>query len=173
MLLMSHTVGTPIAITGIPRVFLFKATLLLLTPLPGWIPVSVIWIVLLSLEIELLFKESTTTTKSGLILSTTHAIISLVSIPVSPVTPGFIALICLLVFIPKIDKCLVTIILSITKGPRLSEVHLLLPRPTKSTLLLLVNLLVLKILFKQDTSTPLISLSKTSLYSIVIYFPLS
>ena len=56
MLLMSHTVGTPIAITGIPRVFLFKATLLLLTPLPGWIPVSVIWIVLLTLSIELLAR---------------------------------------------------------------------------------------------------------------------
>ena len=41
----STTVGTPIAITGIFRVSVLISFLLLYTPLPGLIPVSVSWIV--------------------------------------------------------------------------------------------------------------------------------
>ena len=59
------TVGTPMAITGIPRVFLLISKRLLPTPEPGWIPVSVIWIVLFNLSIFLLAKASIAMMKSG------------------------------------------------------------------------------------------------------------
>ena len=58
----STTVGTPIAITGIPKVWSDNSFLLLPTPEPGLIPVSVNWIVLLILFIELVANASTTIT---------------------------------------------------------------------------------------------------------------
>ena len=60
------TVGTPIAITGMPNVFLLNSFLLFPTPLPGCIPVSVIWIVLLILSIEEDASESIAITNLGL-----------------------------------------------------------------------------------------------------------
>ena len=55
---MSHTVGTPIAITGIFNDFLSNFSLLLETPLPGCIPVSVSCIALFNLFNELVLSES-------------------------------------------------------------------------------------------------------------------
>ena len=48
----STTVGTPIAITGIPNVSLLSSLRLFPTPDPGWIPVSEICIVLFTRSIE-------------------------------------------------------------------------------------------------------------------------
>ena len=83
----STTIGTPIAITGIPNVFLLNSFLVFPTPAPGTIPVSAIWIVLLILSILLDAKLSITINIFGFILSTIPFIISKVSIPVVPSTP--------------------------------------------------------------------------------------
>ena len=63
------------------------------TPLPGVIPVFDICIDVLILFILFEAKLSITITKSGLIFWITPFIISYVSIPVVPRTPGAIALI--------------------------------------------------------------------------------
>ena len=61
----STTVGIPIAITGILRVFSLISFLLLPTPLPGVMPVLDSCIVLLTLSIERLASASITIKKSG------------------------------------------------------------------------------------------------------------
>ena len=84
----STTVGTPMAIVGIPKISLDISFLLFPTPLPGLIPASVIWIVLLTLSTDEAAKASMVITKPGFISLTTLFNKSLVSIPVSPITPG-------------------------------------------------------------------------------------
>ena len=86
----STTVGTPIAITGILSFFSDISLKELKTPLPGSIPVSVIWTTLHKLSIELDDKESITIINEGFILPTIPLIISKLSIPLSPKTEGAI-----------------------------------------------------------------------------------
>ena len=83
----STTVGIPIEIIGIPKVFSLISCLVFPTPAPGTIPVSEIWIVLLILSILLEASASITINSLGLIFSTTPFNISTVSIPVVPNTP--------------------------------------------------------------------------------------
>ena len=66
---ISTTVGIPIDITSVSIVFLLISPLLLFIPLPGWIPVSVIWIVLFNLSIADAQSESITMIKSGFTLA--------------------------------------------------------------------------------------------------------
>lgn len=80
----STTIGTPIAITGIPNVFSLISFLALFTPAPGTIPVSAICTVLLILSMLFDDKLSITIMSFGLIFSTIPFIISTVSIPVVP-----------------------------------------------------------------------------------------
>ena len=79
------------AITGIPIVFLLISLRLLPTPEPGWIPVSVIWIVLFRRSIFLLARASIAMTKSGFVSLIMEEIIVEVSMPVEDITPGEIA----------------------------------------------------------------------------------
>ena len=72
----STNVGTPIAITGTPIVFWLISFLLFPTPAPGVIPVSLICIVLNSLEISLEISASIAIMQSGLIFSVIPFIIS-------------------------------------------------------------------------------------------------
>ena len=83
--------GIPIAITFTPKVFSVSSFLAFSTPAPGTIPVSAICIVLLILSMLLEARLSITITNFGLTLSTIPFIISDVSIPVVPITPGDIA----------------------------------------------------------------------------------
>ena len=131
----STTVGTPIAITGISNVSLDISSLLFPTPLPGDIPASVIWIVLLTWSKLELAKLSIAITISGLISLTIPFIMFWVSIPVVPVTPGSITDILLNPSSnsPNSYKLLVTIILRATNGPMESGVHVLFPNPTIRT----------------------------------------
>ena len=92
MVAASTTVGTPIAITGIPNVSTVNSFLWFPTPAPGTIPVSAIWTVLLILSILLEAKASITIINFGWTLSTIPFKISTVSIPVVPKTPGETAL---------------------------------------------------------------------------------
>ena len=111
------------------------------TPLPGWIPLSVIWIHLLTLPIFEAARASTIITKSGLISLHNKEIISKVSIPLFPITPGLkleVHLTPSLTSSPSKNKCLVTTISSTTLGPKLSGVLSLLPSPIISTLLTLL-----------------------------------
>jgi len=128
----STTVGTPIAITGIPTTSLLISFLLFETPLPGWIPVSVNWIVLFTLSNDWLAKASITKTKSGFRVSIKLNTTLLVSIPVCPITPGAIAKTLLnpSSISPTSNKWLVTIMLLIELGPRESGVDLSFPSPT-------------------------------------------
>ena len=124
----------PIAITGIPRLSSVISSLLLPTPPPGTIPVSESCIVLLILSILLEANASITINNFGFILSTTPFIISTVSIPVVPNTPGamlltglaFSSIYCGKYFI----ICLVISISFTTFGPNASGVTSSLPRPT-------------------------------------------
>ena len=108
----STTIGTPTAITGTPNVFLLSSFLVLPTPAPGTIPVSEICIVLLILSMLFDAKLSITIINLGFTLSTTPFIISKVSIPVVPNTPGAIVHTDLVPFITHsgayFNKCLVT-----------------------------------------------------------------
>ncbi len=101
--------------------FLLISFLVFPTPAPGTIPVSEICTVQLILSILLEHKLSITINNLGLIFSTTPLIISIVSIPVVPNTPGAIALTDLIFFSTKfgayLTKCLVTSISLITFGP--------------------------------------------------------
>ena len=84
----STTVGTPTAIVGMPRVCRLIAMRLLPTPEPGLIPESATWIVVCSRSRRRAARASITITRAGLIRWTRAEIISPVSIPVVPRTPG-------------------------------------------------------------------------------------
>ena len=102
-------------------------------PLPGWIPLSVIWIVLFILLIEFDAKASIAIKNLGFVDFTTLLIISALSIPVFPITFG----VNMLTFLTPSDtslfanknRCLVTIILFNTFGPKLSGVDFSFPKP--------------------------------------------
>ena len=130
----STTIGTPIAITGMPKVFSLNSFLAFPTPAPGIIPVSAICIVLLILSILFEAKLSITITSLGCILSTIPFIISEVSIPVVPKTPGEIAVTGLVLGSiysgVYFKKCLVISISFITLGPNESGVTYKFPKPT-------------------------------------------
>ena len=128
------TVGIPMAITGIPRVSLLISLRMLPIPLPGWIPVSVIWILLFILLIVEAASASITMIRLGFVFFAIDNIISCVSIPVSAITPGAIldTFKMLSSGFPRRNRCLVTIISSSAFGPRLSGVLLALPKPTTS-----------------------------------------
>ena len=91
MVLISTTVGTPIAITGIPNVCWFTSFRLFCTPAPGAMPVLLICTVVPNLSILLEARASITTTAAGFVLSVKDKMISAVSIPVCPNTPGAMA----------------------------------------------------------------------------------
>ena len=130
----STTVGTPIAITFTPRLSSFICFLLFPTPAPGDMPVSPICIVVLTLSTRLAASASIHITTSGLTLSTVPLIISTVSTPVIPRTPGAIEHTGLtessIISGITVFKCLVTIIPSVTFGPKASGVTFQFPRPT-------------------------------------------
>ena len=132
----STTVGTPIPITRTERFSSFRPSLWFPTPEPGLIPVSVIWIVRLSLVVLLAASASTAITKSGFVSETTPRTISRVSIPVCAITPGTIPLIwcifiCSLLFSPYSRiTCLVIWRLETARGPRESAVISWFPSPT-------------------------------------------
>ena len=143
----STTVGIPTAITLTPKFSSFICFLLFPTPAPGDIPVSPIWIVVFTLSTFLAAKASIHITKSGLIFSTTPLIISTVSIPVTPSTPGATEQTGLtdssIASGITVCKCLVTIIFSVTFGPNASGVTCQFPSPTTNTVLsvsILINL---------------------------------
>ena len=106
------TVGTPIAITGIFKLSLDNSDRLLPIPLPGSIPVLVIWIVFWSRSTLLAASESIMIKRSGFIFSITPSIISFDSIPVFPKTLG--SNIEMFLYFkstsPILYKCLVTVI---------------------------------------------------------------
>lgn len=118
----STTIGTPIAITGIPSVFWLISFLAFPTPAPGTIPVSESCTVLLILSILFDDKLSITIINFGFILSTIPFTISTVSIPVVPKTPGAIAvtgLVSLSIYSGAYFKrCLVISISFTTFGPK-------------------------------------------------------
>ena len=122
MVAASTTIGTPIAITGIPKVFWLISFRAFPTPAPGTIPVSASWTVLLILSILFDDKLSITIISFGFIFSTIPLIISIVSIPVVPKTPGAIAvtgLVSLSIYSGAYFKiCLVTSISFTTFGPK-------------------------------------------------------
>ena len=125
------TVGTPTAITRLPRLSELSVFLLLPTPEPGLIPVSVSWMVHPSLLLLLAARASIATTISTSISSHIPLTISTVSIPVCAMTPGHMALMTRSGF-PGVSRCLVTYRLSMTSGPMESGVTCLLPSPTTS-----------------------------------------
>ena len=132
----STTVGIPIAITGIPSVFLLISFLVFSTPAPGTIPVSAICILLLILSMLLVARASITISNFGFTFCTTPFSISIVSIPVTPNTPGDIAetgLVSSGIMLGIYSKmCLVTSISGTTLGPNASGVTYKLPSPTTS-----------------------------------------
>ena len=65
--LLSIIVGIPITITGIPSVSFDIDILELFTPLPGTIPLFVIWIVLFNLSIDEVASASIIIKKSGFV----------------------------------------------------------------------------------------------------------
>ncbi len=73
--------------------FLGQAVRWFPTPEPGWIPVSVSWIVEFSLFVERAARASITIMTSGSVCFTTPRMISAVSIPFFAITPGASALI--------------------------------------------------------------------------------
>ena len=174
----STTVGTPMAITGTPSVSLFSGERLLPMPAPGFIPVSESCIVEFMRLMLLAARASMATTASGFTFSTIPFIISAVSMPVIPSTPGDTA-----ATLPtesfissgiESSICLVTSILLTTFGPRASGVTFQLPSPTISTFLC----------FSGSTSSFIFSESAIVIFfcasisfslkdcdSIVIYFP--
>ena len=83
----SKTVGTPIPITGTPKVSFESSSCLFPTPPPGTIPVSEICIDLFILSIFFEHKLSIAITKLGFTLSSIPLTTSIVSIPVVPKTP--------------------------------------------------------------------------------------
>ena len=93
MVAASTTVGTPMAMTGIPMVSSVRPFRWFPTPEPGWIPVSVSWIVEFSLYVERAARASITIMTSGSVCFTTPRMISAVSIPFFAITPGASALI--------------------------------------------------------------------------------
>ena len=137
-------------------------------------------IVFPSLCILLDAKLSITITISGFIVSHTDEIISDVSIPVVPSTPGQIPLTSL-VFgstnsFAKCIKCLVISTFFITFGPKESGVTYSFPSPTTSTDLELS--LPIKLFIWFESSFKILSLVSLSRYfisfiSIVIYLPIS
>ena len=142
MVAASTTVGTPIATTGIPSVFLVSSFLRFPTPAPGSIPVSVICTVVQSLCTLLDANASTTITKSGFVFRIIPCNTSSVSIPVCAMTPGAIALTqpypfsCIKDAPNSSLKCLVTKRASVIFGPNESEVTSRFPNPTTKTLFL-------------------------------------
>ena len=132
----STTVGIPIAITGIPNVFMLISFLALFTPAPGTIPVSAICMLLLILSSFLVARASITINIFGFMFCTIPFNISIVSIPVIPSTPGDIADTGLvssgIIFGMYSNMCLVTSISGTTLGPNASGVTYLFPRPTTS-----------------------------------------
>ena len=86
--MISTTVGIPITTTSIPNVFLLSSPRSLLIPLPGLIPLLVIWIVLVKREMLFAFSESIIIIFVGLITLIILLINSYDSIPVFPITDG-------------------------------------------------------------------------------------
>ena len=134
MVLAYTTIGTPIAITGIPSDSWLSSDLVFPTPEPGLIPESQSCTVLLIRAARLEANASIAIIASGLTLSTTPLTTSIVSTPVIPSTPGAMAheagtspsnasgMYCLI--------CLVICTFDTTSGPSESGVTPLLPRPT-------------------------------------------
>ena len=98
----SKTVGTPIPITGTPKVSFESSSCLFPTPPPGTIPVSEICIDLLILSIFFEHKLSIAITKPGFTLSSIPLTTSIVSIPVVPRTPWNYCTYCSNIFINSI-----------------------------------------------------------------------
>ena len=76
------TVGTPMASTGIPRLSFVRLCRWFPTPEPGWIPVSVSWMVVPSLRTLLAARASMTISIWGRVWWMIPFKISAVSIPV-------------------------------------------------------------------------------------------
>ncbi len=125
------TVGTPTAITSVPMVLLLISLLLLPTPAPGFIPVSVICMVLLSLLQLRVDKASNTISRSAFFSLTIALNMSPVSSPVCAITPGQMALTSIAISVHRSDG----LILSMTIGPRASAVMFLFPIPASNTFL--------------------------------------
>lgn len=134
----STTVGTPMAITGTPRDFSLISLLWFPTPEPGHIPEVLICTVLPNLSVLLEARASITITAQGFMLFATLAIISALSIPVLPKTPGTIP--ATLRRSPRPVSaarergiCLVARRRDIHFGPKASGVMLSLPSPATRT----------------------------------------
>ena len=82
MVWTSTTVGTPIAVTGIPSMRCESSRRELATPLPGDMPLSVSWIVVPSLRTSEHARASTAMMPAGCSCAMRAVIISAVSIPV-------------------------------------------------------------------------------------------
>ena len=133
------TVGTPMAITGTPKLSFVRLWRGFPTPEPGWIPVSVSWIVVPRRRTLLAARASMAIIRSGWVSCMIPFKISAVSMPVCAMTPGAMPLIAgsflsfRKVFPYCPSRCLVTCRLSSTRGPRESGVTESFPSPTTRT----------------------------------------